>query len=141
MGAGKLELEEEALRFLMTYNWPGNIRELKNLAERIAVMYDGDRLTKETMGGLLRETPGIAKNQTKSSSTAFQDPLPPDILKANYNEAKELFEKYYLEFHFLRNDGIISRTAEALGMYPSNLHAKLRKYGIIVPGNTGHGVR
>jgi two-component system nitrogen regulation response regulator NtrX len=139
MGAGKIELDEEALQFLKTYGWPGNIRELKNLAERIAVMYDGDRLSGETLMGLLRENPKIAENQKKSPQTAFQNRLPSDILTVNYNEAKELFEKHYLEFQFLRNDGIISRTAEAIGIYPSNLHAKLRKYGIIAPGNSGHG--
>ncbi|MDR0452256.1 MAG: hypothetical protein LBH15_04370 [Treponema sp.] len=35
-----------------------------------------------------------------------------------------------MEFQLARNDGVISRTAEAIGMFPSNLHAKLRKYGI-----------
>jgi two-component system nitrogen regulation response regulator NtrX len=138
-GAGKIEPEEEAIQFLKTYGWPGNVRELKNLAERIAVMYDGDRLTRETLMGLLKENPEIAKNQKKSSQAAFQNRLPPDILKVNYNKAKELFEKHYLEFQLSRNGGIISRTAEAIGIYPSNLHAKLRKYGIIVPGGAGHG--
>jgi two-component system nitrogen regulation response regulator NtrX len=138
-GAGKIEPEEEALQFLKTYGWPGNVRELKNLAERIAVMYDGDRFTRETLMGLLKENPEIAENQKDSSQAAFQNRLPPDILKVNYNKAKELFEKHYLEFQLSRNGGIISRTAEAIGIYPSNLHAKLRKYGIIVPGGAGHG--
>ncbi|MDR2028650.1 MAG: sigma-54 dependent transcriptional regulator [Treponema sp.] len=138
-GAGKIELDEGAIQFLKTYGWPGNVRELKNLAERIAVMYDGDRLMEETLRGLLKENPEIAENRKKSSQTAFQNRLPPDILKANYNEAKELFEKHYLAFRFSQNGGIISRTAEAIGLYPSNLHAKLRKYGIIVPGAAGHG--
>jgi two-component system nitrogen regulation response regulator NtrX len=51
----------------------------------------------------------------------------------NYNNAKESFEKYYLEFQLSKNNGIISRTAEAIGMYPSNLHTKLRKYHITIP--------
>jgi two-component system nitrogen regulation response regulator NtrX len=51
-------------------------------------------------------------------------------MEQNFNNAKEAFEKYYLEFHFSRNNGIMSRTAEAIGIYPSNLHAKLKKYGI-----------
>jgi two-component system nitrogen regulation response regulator NtrX len=53
-----------------------------------------------------------------------------DILSMNYNDAKDVFEKQYLEVQLARNDGVISRTAEAIGLYPSNLHAKLRKYGI-----------
>jgi two-component system nitrogen regulation response regulator NtrX len=51
-------------------------------------------------------------------------------MEQNFNDAKKLFEKYYLEFHFSENNGIISRTAQAIGIYPSNLHAKLKKHGI-----------
>jgi two-component system nitrogen regulation response regulator NtrX len=51
-------------------------------------------------------------------------------MKMNYNDAKENFEKYYLEFQLAEHNGIIAKTAEAIGVYPSNLHAKIRKYGI-----------
>jgi two-component system nitrogen regulation response regulator NtrX len=54
-------------------------------------------------------------------------------LKKIYGEAKDFFEKFYLEFQLLQNNGIISKTAEAIGIYPSNLHAKLRKLGITIP--------
>jgi two-component system nitrogen regulation response regulator NtrX len=58
-------------------------------------------------------------------------------MKKPYNEAREAFEKYYLEFHLSGNNGIISRTAEAIGIYPSNLHSKLRKHRIAVNQNNG----
>jgi len=60
------------------------------------------------------------------------DQLPEGILERNYNDAKDSFEKCYLEFQLSKNNGIITRTAEAIGIYPSNLHAKLRKYNITV---------
>jgi two-component system nitrogen regulation response regulator NtrX len=59
-----------------------------------------------------------------------------DINKSNFNEAKESFEKRYLEFHLFKNNGIISKTAEAIGIYPSNLHAKLRKHCISASNKT-----
>jgi two-component system nitrogen regulation response regulator NtrX len=56
--------------------------------------------------------------------------LSADIFNLGYTEAKELFEKNYLEWQLAKNNGIISHTAEAIGIYPSNLHAKIRKYGL-----------
>jgi two-component system nitrogen regulation response regulator NtrX len=126
-GAEKVEVEEDALQFLSSYNWPGNVRELRNLAERIAVMYREGRIGGDALVNLMRKTPagrnGIAGRKDTVS-------LPEDILERNFNDAKENFEKHYLEFHLSRNGGIISKAAEAIGIYPSNLHAKLKKHNI-----------
>jgi two-component system nitrogen regulation response regulator NtrX len=130
MGAN-IELEEDAVPFLCAYEWPGNVRELRNLAERILVMHIGDRIGSSALKNLIQKRPEISEKNRNSGlpgvaqTTAFQD-----ILTMSYNEAKELFEKQYLELQLVRNEGVISRTAEAIGIYPSNLHAKLRKYGI-----------
>ncbi|MCL2806122.1 MAG: sigma-54 dependent transcriptional regulator [Treponema sp.] len=118
----ELTLETCALEELASHNWPGNVRELKNLAERIAVMHQENTIKGGELLKLLNkrikkpENPGGALNE--------------NILEKGFNEAKESFEKCYLEFQLLKNHGIISRTAEAIGIYPSNLHAKLRKYNI-----------
>jgi two-component system nitrogen regulation response regulator NtrX len=124
MGAEHIEIEEGAVSFLSGYDWPGNVRELRNLAERIVVMHSGNRLSADSLKSLIR---------TKAEPAAaggIQTPEFHDILNRPYADAKELFEKRYLEYQLARNNGVISRTAEAVGMYPSNLHAKLRKYGI-----------
>jgi len=118
----ELALEADSIEILTSHDWPGNVRELKNLAERIAVMHQGDSITGEDLHKLLNKKP------KKIQNTA--NPLPEGILERNYNDARDSFEKCYLEFQLSKNSGIISRTAEAIGMYPSNLHAKLRKYGI-----------
>jgi len=118
----ELALEADSIEILTTHDWPGNVRELKNLAERIAVMHQGDSITGEDLHKLLNKKPKKNQNTT--------NPLPEGILERNYNDARDSFEKCYLEFQLSKNSGIISRTAEAIGMYPSNLHAKLRKYGI-----------
>ncbi|MCL2477996.1 MAG: sigma-54 dependent transcriptional regulator [Treponema sp.] len=124
----KIEVDEAAIAVLMSYPWPGNIRELRNFAERLAIMYPGGYVGESAAADLLKI------NTTAAPVTETADlPVPGlgELLEYNINQAKENFEKYYLEFHLSRNNGIISRTAEAIGIYPSNLHAKLKKYGII----------
>jgi two-component system nitrogen regulation response regulator NtrX len=97
---------------------------MKNLTERIAVMHTGDSINGPDMDGLLCR--GLGDGNTISENPA----LIKSLMEQNFNDAKESFEKCYLEFQFSRNNGIISRTAEAIGIYPSNLHAKLKKHGI-----------
>jgi two-component system nitrogen regulation response regulator NtrX len=128
----EVTLESGALELLAGHDWPGNVRELKNLAERIAVMHQGDSINGEDLGKLLnlRE-----KKQANTAQTGMEPALTSNIFEQNYNEAKDNFEKYYLEYQLLKNNGIISRTAEAIGIYPSNLHAKIRKYGITAAKN------
>ena len=118
----ELTLEADALDALASHDWPGNVRELKNLAERIAVMHQKDSMTGDDLQKLLN------KKNKKSQNSASA--LPEGVLEQNFNDARDNFEKFYLEFHLLKNNGIITRTAEAIGIYPSNLHAKLRKYAI-----------
>ena len=128
-----VELDESAITLLMEYPWPGNVRELKNFAERLGIMYPGSHINEKIVTELLNisASDSTGKNNAemlKNSGTA----VPPveDLLNNNYSDAKEIFEKLYLEFQLSKNSGIINRTAEAIGMYPSNLHAKIRKYGI-----------
>jgi len=130
----ELTLETDALELLSSHDWPGNVRELKNLAERIAVMHQGNIINSEELQKLLNKK---AKNTENSGQIRLQAALPSDLLEYNFNEARDGFEKFYLEYQLFKNNGIISRTAEAIGTYPSNLHAKLRKYNI-TPTNTGN---
>jgi len=118
----EIKLETCALEVLASHDWPGNVRELKNLAERIAVMHQGETINGSDILKLLNKRDKKLQN--------IKNALDNNMLNQNYNDARESFEKHYLEFHLFKNNGIISRTAEAIGIYPSNLHAKLRKYNI-----------
>jgi len=121
----EMTLEADSIEVLTVHDWPGNVRELKNLAERIAVMHQENAIS----GGELEKL--LNKKTKKQNSGQFgSSSLPQGILENNYNEAKDRFEKHYLEFQLSKNNGIISKTAEAIGIYPSNLHAKLRKFNI-----------
>jgi len=129
-GIETLRLEDSAIELLFSHDWPGNVRELKNLAERIAVMHTGDSINGQDMDGLLRMGAGGGPPPGGGDTVSAPAALVKSFMEQNFNDARESFEKYYLEFQFSRNNGIISRTAEAIGIYPSNLHAKLKKYGI-----------
>jgi two-component system nitrogen regulation response regulator NtrX len=137
LGAEPVALEADALEFLSSYDWPGNVRELKNLAERIAVMHRGGGIGGGALRDLLLKNGGVSgamsgQGRAGGKNASF---ISNEVMDRAFIEAKEFFEKRYLEFHLSKNGGIISRTAEAIGIYPSNLHAKLRKYNInIMPG-------
>jgi two-component system nitrogen regulation response regulator NtrX len=113
--------DSEAMELLTAHDWPGNVRELKNLAERIAVMHQENSISAEALQKLINR---------KETMLSGKNPLPEDLLDRDFSSAKECFEKCYLEFQLKKNGGIITKTAEAIGVYPSNLHGKMRKYGI-----------
>ncbi|MDR1399966.1 MAG: sigma-54 dependent transcriptional regulator [Treponema sp.] len=119
LGKTTCEFDASTAQLLSSYDWPGNIRELRNLAERIVVLHAGKRVGVEAITALLSKTNSAEKLESL-----------PSFMDLTYNEAKEAFEKNYLQYQFTKHDGIISKTAEAIGIYPSNLHAKLRKYKI-----------
>ncbi|MDR0451562.1 MAG: sigma-54 dependent transcriptional regulator, partial [Treponema sp.] len=129
MGAGNIELEEDAVPLLSGYAWPGNVRELRNLAERVTVMHSESRLGADSLNALIqknfiqKKSDFPEKNGESGAGEGVQTPEFQDILDLGYTDAKGSFEKQYLEFQLARNDGVISRTAEAIGMFPSNLHA------------------
>ncbi|MDR0561153.1 MAG: sigma-54 dependent transcriptional regulator [Spirochaetaceae bacterium] len=125
-GEDKIRFDDAALRILRGYHWPGNVRELRNLAERILVLYPEGSIGAEALTDLLQNSPTALGNQPKDSSDAGLS----EILDLNYSEAKETFEKRYLEYQLAKHEGVINRTAEAIGIYPSNLHTKVKKYKI-----------
>lgn len=117
-GRKKQFFTEESLTYLSKYHWPGNVRELKNFTERISIMVDSETVSREDVKQLLNSSDA----DNSSSLSEFTDlPLP---------QARDSFEKHIIELKLKENGGNISRTAQALGIYASNLHSKIKKYGI-----------
>jgi two-component system nitrogen regulation response regulator NtrX len=154
LGMDKADISSESRELLESYPWPGNVRELRNLAERISVIHRGGPIQADEIKDLLKKTPGaftafskhtaetgdknaagslLADSPVEKSAENSPPVFPAGITGMNLNDARDAFEKFFLEFHLSKNSGIIARTAEAIGIYPSNLHAKLRKYHIISP--------
>ncbi|HOV37634.1 MAG TPA: helix-turn-helix domain-containing protein, partial [Spirochaetales bacterium] len=109
----------EAMEYLKAYPWPGNIRELKNFIERINIMSDEECISLETVKYYLGEENLKKKDDTLGKFSTY--PL---------NKAKEEFEKLYIEKKLEEFNHNISKTAEMIGIYPSNLHSKIKRYGI-----------
>lgn len=111
--------DKNSRKRLLEHPWPGNVRELKNFIERISIMTDEEVLTQDVVEYYLGE-----RRETSA------DPVLAEFGNMGLAEARDGFERRYLEQKLAENDYNISRTASALGMYASSLHAKIRKLGI-----------
>lgn len=114
-------LAPDALELFTNYNWPGNVRELKNLVERIVIMTAGKIITPQQLPVSLQSKKNLA---TKGVTIVTASEVP------TYKEAKEEFEREFLLQKLEENDWNISRTAEAIEMERSNLHRKIKSFGI-----------
>lgn len=120
----KKVFNEEALNYLKKYPWPGNIRQLRNIVERIMIMVDKKEILLEDIKKYLDNEDIILKT---TENTKYDD--------YKLNTAIDEFEKDFIERKLKENDYNITKTAKALGIYPSNLHFKIHKLGINIKSN------
>jgi len=118
-----LAFSPEAFQIMADHPWPGNIRELKNYLERLSLMIDEPVIGPE-------EARAFLGNRT-TNGAAVATPLAP-WGHLGLNDAKDAFEKSFIEEKLKENHYNVSRTAQALGLYASNLHTKLKKFAIEV---------
>ena len=104
--------------YLLSYDWPGNIRELRNLIERIAILSPDNN---EKISNIIKESLKKSDINISSSENTLSVPL---------KEARENFEKEYLTTQLKKFNGNISKTADFIGMERSALHRKLKGLGI-----------
>ena len=107
---------------LYTYSWAGNVRELRNLIERITILSANEN--KNKINKIIEDVlnPSFINKHNKDILTqSFQSPL---------KEAREYFEKEYLATQLKKHHGNISKTADFIGMERSALHRKLKSLGI-----------
>ena len=104
--------------YLLNYNWPGNIRELRNLIERIAILSPD---SSEKISNIIKESLKTNLIRNELSKNSLSVPL---------KEARENFEKEYLTTQLKKFNGNIAKTAEFIGMERSALHRKLKGLGV-----------
>jgi two-component system, NtrC family, nitrogen regulation response regulator NtrX len=117
------QLSADAVAALQAYDWPGNVRQLRNQMDWLVIMAPGgsadpiraDMLPPEIGSG----APGMFNNDPGA-----------DIMGLPLREARDLFETQYLQAQLLRFGGNISRTSGFVGMERSALHRKLKQLGI-----------
>jgi two-component system nitrogen regulation response regulator NtrX len=122
-GMSARELSADALSALQAYDWPGNVRQLRNLMDWLLIMAPGGA------GEPIRADmlpPDIGAN---APALLNIDPTA-DIMALPLREARDLFETQYLQAQLLRFGGNISRTANFVGMERSALHRKLKQLGV-----------
>jgi two-component system nitrogen regulation response regulator NtrX len=113
---------EDAINILKRYNWPGDVRELKNLVERLMIMTRGDIIKAEDI------PPPYNSSTSVSDASGFESLLQIGSLK----EAKNEFERLFIENKLKEFKGNISQTAEAISVERSYLHKKIKTYGLNV---------
>ena len=122
-GMSARELSADTLTALQAYDWPGNVRQLRNLMDWLLIMAPGGN------GDPIRAD--MLPPEIGSSAPALLtiDPAA-DIMALPLREARDLFETQYLHAQLLRFGGNISRTAQFVGMERSALHRKLKQLGV-----------
>ncbi|MBP1766046.1 MAG: ntrC [Candidatus Aminicenantes bacterium] len=116
----------EALALLMTYPWKGNVRELRNVVERLLIMTDAEVIDKKDLpeqagGGAKAQLPDVAVAQT-------------------LKDYRELAEKDFILAKLEKNNWNISQTAREIDTPRSNLYKKLTQYGIKIKVGVGEAV-
>jgi len=104
--------------YILNHDWKGNVRELRNLIERIAILQPE---TKDKISNIIKES---------LKSNNLNDQLSENSLSVPLKEAREKFEKEYLTIQLKKFNGNISKTANFVGMERSALHRKLKGLGI-----------
>jgi two-component system nitrogen regulation response regulator NtrX len=113
-GQKRKNIAPDGLKMIEAYDWPGNIRELRNVIERIVIMIPSNTVTAKNI---------IIGEAARSDYFSF------NTLK----EARELFEKDFITKKLEENNWNISKTAEILDIERSNLHRKIKAYDIKTP--------
>jgi two-component system nitrogen regulation response regulator NtrX len=116
-------MSDEAMAALQAHDWPGNVRQLRNIMERTLILAPGDRVQRIDVDLL---PPEILDNQNVMSGANSAMA----IMGSPLREARESFEREYLKIQIRRFSGNISRTASFIGMERSALHRKLKALGI-----------
>src|SRR5574338_623194 len=115
-------LSDEAVAALQAHDWPGNVRQLRNIIERTVILAPGDVSCIDV--DLLPSEVLDNQGSTGLSSATLT------IMGSPLREARESFEREYLKIQIRRFSGNISRTASFIGMERSALHRKLKALGI-----------
>ncbi len=120
------ELAADAMAALQAAEWPGNVRQLRNIIERILILATGEPSSPVTVDALPPEAwPAAAFSQQQGLQ---------EVIGMSLRDARERFEREYLNVQITRFGGNISRTAAFIGMERSALHRKLKSLGVDAPG-------
>ena len=119
-----LAMSGESLKALLEYDWPGNIRQLKNAIERAVVLAENERITLD-----------VLPQEILSKSLKSKEIEPPNdsiviAVGEDFKEAKKEFERRYIEKCLERSSGNITRAAAIIGIHRQSLQQKIKELGL-----------
>lgn len=126
------EIGPDAAAAMQAYDWPGNVRQLRNIVDWLLIMAPGDATEAVRSDMLPPEINAIAPAILHLENSV-------EMLSMPLREAREEFERQYLEAQVTRFGGNISRTATFVGMERSALHRKLKSLGVHGSQTAGNG--
>jgi two-component system nitrogen regulation response regulator NtrX len=109
-------MNKKVRQALAQYSWPGNIRELKNVVERMVILTTGNEITVKDLPASITATGAM--------------PVTSPLDYPNFKDARASFEREFIIRKLIENDYNVSRTAEQIGMERTTLHRKMRSYGV-----------
>jgi two-component system, NtrC family, nitrogen regulation response regulator NtrX len=109
-----------AQNFLRNYSWRGNVRELKNLVQRLMILGVGEEIELDEVKSAL----GTVISDSAPSASV------PDFYNLPLKDARDQFEKAYLEYHFERSGGSVAKLSAAVGIERTHLYRKLHSLNI-----------
>lgn len=112
------QFTDDALAVFMEHDWPGNVRELKNIIERLVIMIPSEMITADDIPPFIKKDEQADEQDTLISVTD------------SFRQAKEEFEKHFIVQKLHENEWNVSKTAKAIGLERSNLHRKIKSYGL-----------
>ncbi len=119
----------EAIKFLEQYNWPGNIRELCNLVERLLILYPSKCVSVDDLPAQLFRSPTPTKHE-KNLTVAMMSELVNEDKQFDLKEHLETVERSFILNALENCGGVVARAAKRLGLRRTTLVVKIKKYGI-----------
>jgi len=123
---GVMKISPEAMKCLVDYDWPGNVRQLENTIERVIITTEGDTIGADDLPLSIRgrRLPGRVSAVPTSSSELKK------LKKQLRDDAIRKVERSFLIEALKRNDWNVSKAAEDVGMQRTNFHALMRKHDV-----------
>jgi DNA-binding NtrC family response regulator len=123
----RVRLDDEAMEMLRRYDWPGNIRELRNALERAVVLSKDEAIGVSDLPEEIRSGVGAVAASKNAGGDSY-------LAEADFREAKRKFEIAYLKLKLEEHRWNVSKTAAEVGLHRQSLQEKLRELGIQRPG-------
>lgn len=123
-GEKRLRLSRDAIRALSNYSWPGNIRELSNLVERLAILHPSGEVGLDDLPGKYRELPDNAGGPKPSMANAVE------FGNLNLKDYLQQIERNLIDRALQESDGVVAKAAKLLSLRRTTLVEKLGKHGL-----------